>query len=270
MRSVILIFCVGVFMASSQAEAGAWTQKKKKGQAITTATAYRAPRYFDATGNTRRQSAYYKQETSAYGEYGLTDDITIGGQASLIYAYQEVGAAVASASNAGDTTVFARKRLWQDATSVISVQPSVIFPSLDNKNTIPKIGSDHMAFGLRTGYGRNFQLLGNHHYADVEAEYRYRAGTAANQLRLEATAGLNINNTWQIIPQAFITKSTTRVRNTAFTQSSADNYDQITLQLSAQYTISEKNALQAGIQHNIYGKNTGAGQGVLLGYLWNF
>lgn len=264
-----LLFVIVCILFPFTALAGAWTQKENDWQVIATASLYEASHYFDSQGKKRRQTPYYKQELSGYTEYGMRDDITLGGQFTVARAWQASPINSDSNWNVGDSEFFLRKRLWQNDRSVISLQPSLLVPSPDGQS-MPKVGSDHPAAGLRAAYGRNFTLLGRSHYADIELAYIHRWGAPSDQLKLEATAGLAISTRWQVIPQIFITHSTAKVKNSQFTQSPSDNYDLAKIQLSVQYAITPKHAVQLGAFRNAAGRNTGNGEGFLLGYVGAF
>jgi len=255
---------------SPHAYAGAWTQKENARQLITSATFYKAPRYFSALGTQLPQPDYHKQEFSVYGEYGLYDDVTLGAQLNLTRVYQDSKTSENSSWNLGDTELFARKRLWQGKRSVWSLQPSVTLPSPEHGHNGPNVGSAHGSAGLRASYGRNFNAFGNAHYADISIAYVYRLGRPANQVKLDATAGLKVSERWQVIPQLFVTKSTAPIQTTTFAQSTDDNYDLFKMQISVQYALDEKRAVQVGAFHHIAGRNTGAGSGIVFGYVRNF
>jgi hypothetical protein len=270
LRVLVMGFFTLACLSGSPAHAGAWTQKKGDLQLITTTNIYTADRFFDTRGNTRKQLNFTKQEISAYAEYGLQDGLTIGGQLPFARAEQELATRSATSFNVGDSEMFLRKRLWQDNLNVVSLQPSIIFPSPDSKATVPKIGSDHPSAGLRSSYGRNFEALGKWHYADIEAAYIYRFGQPSDQLKLDVTVGFNMTEKWQIIPQAFITRSTKRIKTATFTQSFADDYNLVKVQLSVQYSFTPASAVQLGAFGHIDGKNTGAGRGITASYVRSF
>lgn len=263
----VVFFC---FCLAPDAYAGAWTQQENAKQFITTASISKAKAYFNTQGTKKSQLPYYKQELSHYAEYGLNDDLTLGGQLRFIRAYQETTTGQNTAANLGDIDIFARKRLWRNDISIISLQPSITFPSPDKAHNTPKIGADHPSYSLRSSYGHNFQLLGQWHYADVSGGYVYRSGKADDQLVLDTTLGFNITPHWQLSPQIFLTSSRHPIQNSRFTQSAADNYNLTKLQLSVQYSSQNYGGFQLGVFDSMQGKNTGQGKGVLLSYIRNF
>ncbi len=269
--SVIILFNIIVIcFLSGQAFAGAWTQKAGALQSITTIAIYKAAEFFDRNGRKNSQNSYYKQSASEYIEYGLRDDLTIGGQLNLIRAYQQVGAQERSSFNLGDSEFFVRKLLWQSNSKVLSLQPYIIAPSLDKHNEVPKIGSDNFSFGLKINYGVSGTLYGYGYYLDLAGGLLNRGGKPQDQWKSEATLGVDLNHNWQIISQAFLTTNRRGIMNNSFTQSAMDDYDATTIQLSAKYRLTKASHLQAGAYKTISGRNIGAGEGVLFSYLKTF
>lgn len=266
-----LFLAIALLFPSSLAIAGAWTQEKGKWQLITTAHIYQAAYYFDANGKKQPQAAFFKQELSQYVEYGLRDNLTLGGQTSVARAFQQNASTTQNSGwNVSDSEFFARYRAWQTPDNVFSLQPSIIIPSFDSKSARPKIGSDDFSFSLRGNAGHHFSLWGKMHYANASLGYVHRLGTPNDQLKIDMTLGMNITNNWQLMPQAFATRAVGSPKMNGFTQSSADDYDLTKLQLSVLYRVTENRTLQLGAYKNLAGKNTGNGQGVLFAYWASF
>ncbi len=264
-RGFLLILFLSLTLPQP-AFAGAWTQAKGKKQIITTLSAYQTKQYFDNSGNKKTQPNYQKIELNYYAEYGLYDTLTLGGSWSTIAVQQDsplMGRGVNV--NMGDAELFARKRIWKNDVHVLSIQPSFTIPSPDKKDAFPKVGSDHFSFGLTGNYGRNFTLFSRSHYADFAAGYIHRLGEATDQLKFDTTLGFSIADKWTLSPQLFMTHSRKAKPNARIRLSPADNYDLAKLQLSVSYKLNEKMDVQLGGFSPIKGKNTGAGQGILLG-----
>lgn len=262
--------CLFALFAPALAHAGAWTQEAGAIQIIQSNTAYSTKHYFDTQGKERAQPLYQKAEASAYTEYGLYDGITIGGQLAFDAVRQDTAAGSFTGYNLADSEFFARQRLYKDDLQVVSIQPSITLPSPDSKTAFPKIGSDNVSASLRGAYGRNLNILGRWHYADIEAAYVRRMGDAADQWKLDATLGYKLSDRWQVKPQIFYTKSTQKIKAARFTQSSADNYDLVKAQFSVQYAFSKRNAVELGAFSHVSGKNTGGGNGMVLSWIGNF
>lgn len=261
-RLIMLLLCA----FPSLAYAGAWTQEKGAAQLITTVGYSNAGDFYDKTGRSRSQATYQSLSLSTYGEYGLCNAVTIGGQLAASRASQTSKSNIALL----DTNLFARFRLWRDEQSVVSLQPYVEIPSNWHTTNNPSLGSDDYSAGLRGAYGRNIELFGHKGYVDIAASYLYRGGDAGDQLKLDLTSEIALNAKWSVMPQVFITHARDGVGSSAFTQSTADDYNLATLQLSGLYKLTDASKIQVGASHAVDGKNTGKGYGVFVGYWVNF
>lgn len=255
-----------VSLVPSAACAGAWTLDTGKYQLITSLSYYQTDEYFDRQSNRQPQQDYQKAELGYYLEYGAMESLTIGGNWSTVRAAQDTATGTTDNINMGDLELFARKRIWQEGASVWSLQPSVIIPSPDDKNDSPKVGGDSYAYGLTGNFGHNFMLFGRSHYVDIAAGYIHRTGTPDDYWKVDSTVGITLDDTWSLMPQLFVTRTTGSTGGTGLSLSSADNYDLAKLQVSVLYKLSDKRRIQLGAFAPIQGENTGAGHGILLGF----
>ncbi|MDE3059527.1 MAG: hypothetical protein KGJ06_00765 [Pseudomonadota bacterium] len=265
MRLYPLVFCT-VALAAGQAHAGAWTEPKGQGEAIVTGSYYQTSTYYDNEGHKQSEPSYRKYDVNPYVEYGLTDDLTLGANLYLDDAHQDAapGGRDHSNVNLGDSEFFLRARLWQQQGFVVSAEPLIKLPSPESSTARPRLGgtSTDAAMGLSAGY--SFQAWGLTHYADLDTQYRYRFGSAHDQVNLAATLGIGLSPRWTIMPQAFMTWRVAAPANPAFTQSSGDDYNLTQLQLSALYKVRDDLGMQVGGFSDVYGRNTGTGEGVLM------
>ena len=264
MRFLSSITCTVVLIIStSPAYAGAWTQDAGSTQVIITGS------YFNNEGKRQSQPAYDKYEIDPYVEYGLWDGITAGGELSLERAHQNASASAVSQTSygLGDSEFFLRTRLWQGNGFVISAQPMVMLPSPEHSSTLPRLGESHPDAGMSLSVGYGFSAWGLDHFADIDTEYRYRFGSPKDQIRISGTLGMSVTPRWMIMPQLFQTYRASTPSVVTFTQSSADDYNLTQVQLSVIYKIREDVWLQAAGFSDISGRNTGAGNGGLIG-LW--
>lgn len=259
-----LIMTVGMILTASQAYAGAWTQAQGQTQVIITASTYSARQLYTNKGRKRQQARYHKYELNPYLEYGYRDDLTLGSNLSL----QRASQSASSNLGLGDSEFFLRQRLWEENGWVVSAEPLIKLPSLrSSRDDTPKLGSSFadVAMGLSTGYG--FSAYGQNHFINLDSQYRHRFGSAKDQLRISASSGMRLDARWMLLPQMFFTYRTQAPTIANFTQSSADDYNQVRAQLTAVYTLKESLSLQAGGFMDVDGKNAGRGKGVLLA-LW--
>lgn len=252
---------------AGQAYAGAWTLEAGKGQLIMTGLYQSADHLWNNRGNKQPQAEYQKYELNPYMEYGLADGLTVGANLSLQRAQQDATSVTSSESNwgIGDSEFFVRKRLWQRDGFILSSESLIKLPSPEfSHDGAPGIGSPNpdMGTGLSAGYG--FSAHGLNHFAALDTQYRYRFGRQKDQLKIATTVGISTSEKWMVMPQAFFTYRISDPKTASFTQSSGDDYNQIRLQLSTVYKVREDVSLQFGGFHDVSGKNSGIGKGVLF------
>lgn len=129
---------------------------------------------------------------------------------------------------------------------------------------MPKSGSEQIDVELRLLGGSSFPLLGREHFANLELAYRYRFSRPENQIRADATLGFQVADAWQIMPQLSYIKGLGDIGAAGFTQSTMDEFDLLKPQLSVLYQLDDTVTLQAGVFTHVSGRNTGAGEGILL------
>lgn len=266
MRLLPRLMLACVVMAAASAYGGAWTQPQGSFQLIQTLRSTSASKFWDSNGNRQNQPYYSKYEYRPYLEYGLTPDITLGGSIAIQRVNQLSNNFRIVHIGAGDSELFARLRLWHNDRAVISVEPFVKLPSLSNY-LLPAIGNQHTDTGIMVNAGYGFEALGRHHYADISAGYRYRFGLSNDQIHLNGTLGIALDERWTLLPQFFATWRMREPTFNRFTLSPSDDYNQLQLQLSATYQLTESLGVQAGGFTDIEGKNLGIGRGVLVA-LW--
>ena len=261
--------------------AGAWTVTPGKWKRYHDITYYNTDYYYDDAGNRQNQDRYLKFEIGSRAEYGLQDGLTFGASSQLAAVKGSQSFEILTSSsrfsnitvtlrqwNVGlaDPKFYLRKRLWQDDASVLSAQATLKTPSIFHYRNLPRSGSDKFSYEARLLAGHNFEWLEGWHYANLEAAYELRPHNDGDLFHLDATTGLNFDDSFTLLPQLF---TTWRMDDSAnrFTQTSNDSYDLVKGQLSAVIPLTREFSLQAGAAHHLYGRNTGGGTSVTLS-LW--
>ncbi len=263
----LVILCVLLPFSS---HAGAWLQPQGEWQTITTALYYRTDSFYDNDRDRQPQERFSKWQLNPYGEYGFTPNVTLGFNTFVDYVSGENPDLAGDRNhNAGlaDSELFARLRLWERDSAIISIQPLVKLPSLYASDSLPRSGSEDFDGELRLMGGYGFAAAGHNHYLSAEAAYRKRFGGPADQFRVDVTLGLRPAENWLILPQIFTTWRVNAPSGAAFTQSGQDDYDLVKAQLSAVYEFSDNMGIQLGGFSHVRARNTGAGGGGLLA-LW--
>jgi protein XagA len=258
----MLLFLPGTALA------GAWTLPADDWQLITTGNYYTSDTYVNPQGDSQSQPRYSKWELSPYFEYGLEEDLTLGASAALVTVKGFNPNTGTRDENTGlaDLAFFARQRLWQDDHSVLSLQPWFKFPSQYSEDRLPRSGSEEYEAELRLLGGTSFEYYGQQHFANLETAYRRRFGDPDDQLLIDATLGMRLDERWTVMPQIFTTTGLSGAGG-GFTQSGADDYHLVKGQLSAVYDLDDTFSLQGGYYRDLRARNTGEGDGFLFS-LW--
>lgn len=184
-------------LGATTAYAGAWTQDRGHGLAITTARLSKADDAYDVYGIRGSPRDFEKREVEAYLEYGVRDWLTL----VLAPSYQSVEDGTREQSGLAYTDLGIRTRLYDGRLGVVSLQPLLVLPGTFSSDN-PLAGSGRLEEEARLLIANNFSLFGLTGFQNVEAAYRYR-GTGRSQLRTDATLGIDIAPRVQLFAKSF-------------------------------------------------------------------
>lgn len=257
---------------TSSALAGAWTRDAGDLLLVTTGVYYSSDRYFDQDGQTKPQGEFSKYELNPYLEYGLTDSLTLGANFFAQYLEQE---AITGESNDNwgltDTELFARQRLLQGESWVVSFQPLIKLPSFYYHDELPKGGNNRFDLEASLLGGYSFSLWSLYHYADIRFGYRHRLDYRLHdQLRMDAKLGLSLSDRWQLIPALAYTHALGNTQSSAFAESGLNDYDLLKVECSLLYRWNEQLYLSAGLFSHMDGTQTGKGHGMMVSTGYQF
>ena len=254
-----------VCFSANVAHAGAWLQPKGSGLFIAQISYFSSDYYFDVDGNKQKQSRFTKGEAQPYAEYGLAENITIGGmlfaQSNQQNDHQKLGVA--------DPQIFARSTIWKSGSQLISLQPLIKLPSQYRNKTTPRGGSSSTDYELSALYGRNLDLVSNRDYLDLKIGYRVRNGQLNDQYHADAMVGLGIDDNWHIIPAIRATFAT-KMNDQRFSQNGDLDYDLVKLELAANYQFTATRSFSISLANHVWGRQTGDGYGASVGFAQKF
>lgn len=260
-----LLLAAALFCIPHEAQAGAWTQPAGRALLIQSSTYYSTREAFDAAGDRAGVPRFSKYELNPYGEYGWSDDLTLGFSAFLQYLEQETasGGGVLHNTGLGETELFVRTKLYDRNGMALSLQPLVTLPSR-YRHDAPVAGRANWdgELALLGGYG--FDALGRHHYFDAKAGYRYRSGVPEDQWRASAALGIGVSADCTLLAETEWHGRTRGSAASAFSVSGQNDYRLRKAQFSAVYRIDERYAVQFGGFRHLAGENTGAGGGAFF------
>lgn len=264
--SLVAFACAGLL--SPDAHAGAWTLPRGAGQAIITSLYYTVDERFDDSGARVRQPRFTKFDTEAYVQYGVTDDVTAGVQASLQHLTADTGQGGSQSSTGlGPTDLFVRGRLWHGPYSVVSLQGLVKLPN-PNRSAAPALGFGQTDVELRLLGGHSGHLGPATYFVDLEGALRKRFSDPADQARVDVTVGLRPRRDWLLMLQSFNAIGLGNASGPPqVVQTNGLNARRHQLELSVVLNVTDSVGLQAGALRDVAGRDSGAGWGA-IGGLW--
>lgn len=261
-----LLLVLALMLMPVPALAGAWLRPAGEALISTRYVYYQASDYYNIDGTRTRQPTFRKNELNLYGEYGATEDWTIGANLFLDYVTQS------GADNTGlaDPEFFARTEIYSSDTSKLALQPLIKLPSWYEQRNPPKSGSDSTDAELMLLYGRNLPALSPRDYLDIGAGYRFRGSGLNNQYRAYAAYGLHLGERLSLVPALYMTLAEHIPEDQFFEQNGEQDYDLSKLDITAFYALEDGTSLYVSYAHEFYGVNTGAGQSFSVGMLRKF
>ena len=215
---------------------------------------------------------FTKLEINPYLEYGLRDDLTL--VIDAFWRSLRFSDRFGNSHNAGfaDPEIGLRYRLSPPETQTVwSVQGLVKLPVTSSSGT-PELGNDQTDVEARLLVGRGFSVGTSSGFWNIEGAYRFRSEAPADEIRLDATLGYNLSPRWLVLGQIFTIRG---LRNGSPIEVRGNptidpNFDLYKAQLSVVYRVGPMLRVQAGYLHDLAGRNTGAGGGVLLSFWLSF
>jgi hypothetical protein len=262
----VLKRCVGVGLcvlaSPCAAFAGAWTLPQGGGQALLTTTASTANSAFDGSG-LNPTARYNKLELQGLLEYGITDQLTVIGAPGL----QHVDIAAptdARRTGLGYTEFGGRYRLLQAESWVLSGQATMRVPGTNATSNPAAIGYTGVETDIRGLFGYGFKLRAMPAFVDLQVAQRFRAGGPPNELRADATFGLQAAPQWLLLAQSF------NVVSEGAGSVPFASYAYYKLQLSAVYSLTAAVSLQLGGFTTYAGRNALQENGVVFGAWYRY
>ena len=190
---------VAAISLPASADAGAWNQPKGQGQVILKYEPMWSQRRFDPDGN-RVALAHQREDqvVSVWGEYGLTDKVTL----LLKTDWQDADDGTRSYRGMGPTEVGGRWQVLSRETSVVSMQASYVTDSQGRNAAWGSPGEGTQEFDLRFLAGHSFVRKNRQQFVEVQLARRWR-DHLPDETRLEATAGVHLSSKYTILSQLY-------------------------------------------------------------------
>ena len=269
LRSYLALLSSLFLLSPISAQAGAWLQEEDQGEINLNYSYFSSDESFDASGNKQNGNFFSKNELNPYFEYGVDEDLTIGGSLS----FQSI-ATLSAVTDTDNLTfsyfdIFARTYLVENDDFVISIEPRAHVPVNSDAALNPE--GDDIIPELKLAFGAPFQLFDQYSFIDIAGTYRLRDEDTLNNelkdmIKLEGTIGLKLEKDIMLLGQVFHEQSLGR--KTA--DNTPGNYDLTKLQASVAYDYWETVFIQLGAFSHVDGVNTSAGEGALFSLWWKF
>ena len=245
--------------------AGAWTMKKGASYHRVAANYYFADEEFDRNGDTHGMAwngEFLDFNMSYYGEYGVTDDLTI--LTSLYYKdiQQKDDYSKNDNNDMGDVDLAARYCLHNSNAGVFSIQGLVKIPELyDEEDALP-LGNGQYDYELRLLYGRSlWPIIPG--YMNLEAGYRWRTKKPSDEFRYLVEVGSDLGKNFYARAKldAIIGIGNGDADMDAFgNPSSTLEYDLAKLDLTIGYKLTRTLGLELGFTPALWGETTAKGE----------
>jgi len=249
-------------MASSQANASPWARADDELFVITRADYFKADLGPVNTIDGIVDSRFERLETNTYVEFGLTEKITIGGKALYGTSWLTRGATVETASGFSEGEVFGQYQAFRSHAHAGAVKLAVARPAKFLSGSRPELQSDGVDVTISTLYGRNLLIKPVKIFTSTEIGYRKRFSDSADQIRIDATIGMEPSDKLLFLIDFF---STISLQNE--TDGGAD-FDIVKAQPSLLWRATDRWAFQLGLTEEITGRNISRGRTFFVG-LWS-
>jgi hypothetical protein len=208
------------------------------------------------------ENRFQRIDSNTYIEFGLTDEVTIGGKAVFGTSWLMRGTDIETATGFSEVEVFGQYQFYHSGKDVSAVRIAASRPSNFSSGARPELQSDGADIDASILYGRNLLSRQLKIFAAIDAGYRKRFGQAADQVRLQTTLGVEPGKHFLLLIDTFATLS---LRNE---EVGGADFDIVKIQPSALWRISNRWGVQAGVTEEVYGRNISLGRTYFIG-IWS-
>ncbi len=193
-------------------------------------------------------------ESDTYVEFGLTEDITIGGKAIYANSSLSNSAGNFSDSSFSEIEAYGQYQFLRTMKHAASVKLSAGKPAAFQSGALSEMGGGGADVELAALYGRNVMYEPIKIFVAAEAGFRKRFGENADIIRTQGTLGIEPGKRWVLLLETFAAVS---MRNEG--PAGAD-YDIVKIKPSVLYRFNRRWAIQAGVTEEIADRNLARGR----------
>lgn len=275
--SAAFAFIVAAFSFTGDSESAAWTLPYGKTKVIKTYSVYTTEftNIFttnNGSGSTTyiNKERFFKAEFTPLVEVGASHDLTIGVSPSLQHLTAIDGNGFATNWGLASTDIYFRYKLWEQGSSVFSVQPLVKISGVYDEGDRVSLGAQQFDYEMRGLFGHSFQHNYRWQYLNMEAAYRKRLEAPGDEFMADLTMGYRFYRDMIIMPQIFSVFAVGNSDNADIISTNSNDYDLVKLQLSFVQEINKTDSVQLGLYSHYYSRNTGGGGGMLVSFWKSF
>ena len=192
-----------MLFAHGEAFAGAWTLPQGTGQLIQTFSGWSGD---GAPWGGQPGVQQWRGEAETYGQYGVTDTLTIFGQTAL-ERYVLTQPESSSYTGLDYSELGMRQRIWTSGTWVASGEATLFLPGAYNPASPAQTGNTGGAGEGRLLVGTNYAFGFVRGFVDLEGAYRLRTAGPPDEWHGDATVGLELPYGLMALAQDFNTIS---------------------------------------------------------------
>jgi len=259
------LFCAVLFSVltiGAPALASPWAKENNQLLVISSADYFSAPLEPTSTLDGLVESDFKRLDSITYVEYGLTNDVTIGGKVVFGTSWLTRGTDIETATGFSEIEAFGQYQLFRSGQDAGAVRLTLARPSNFSSGARAELQSDGMDVDLSILYGRNLHARRTKIFTAIDAGFRKRLGNAADQVRIQTTLGFEPSERFLFLVDTFATIS---LRNEDI---GGADFDIVKIQPSALWRISNRWGLQVGVTEEITGRNITLGRTFFVG-LWS-
>jgi hypothetical protein len=248
--------------------------EKNYTRSIHTFTYYNANKFYDKNSNLKSQNDFKKGEYILYKEHGLSDTSSMvfesinafnSQKQFFLHLDQEDDFVYTTLSN----KIAWKKLLIKKQNFILSIQPAIDIPTVYISGYHNAANSDQLAGEIKLLAGHSLKLFNKNSYINTEVAYKKYQNDNEHTFLIDITAGIKYTPRSTVNLQLIqhINDKSAYI-NTINPGIISHNYNLTKLQLSYIYNLNNKLSIQLGAFQDVYGRNTGKGNGMFFS-LWH-
>lgn len=256
--------CLPIIFAVDSVLAGAWPQTQGETEVIVSVSHALAHRTFDQTGNAVSRGRFKKVETQIYIEHGLTERLTLVGEAARSTDKSEAFGREFTDTQFRRLELGARAYLFTWEETLYSVDAMAILNASSGGDDPAASQSGDLDYEFAVDTGAPIMFMGLFGFSAQRFAYRYRPGIRPSVASADATLGLNWGPDWITMLKSSNEYSIGR------TPSPRGHYWSSKAEFSVVHRLQPGFAIEAGAFRTFVGRNVLKETGLKLALWYDF